>query len=193
MSWLERVASRRVLNRYEAHQVVAAAFGNSAGRCLWDYAPNGLIVRHGNARGLDWPRGFTVVDRERERVPLAGEELELAGVVSAVRTDAFTGARHRVSEREFPEWLTRQAERSGLRFVSVLALDRVRDQVVRPRDSQVLVLSGFRFVGVFTVVDSELWVTARKLGWGKGRAFGFGMLRPTGSARGVDKAGGDRL
>jgi hypothetical protein len=180
VSWLERVQLRRVLNRYEAHQVVAAAFNNGAGRYLWDFVPGGLLVRHSGNCALPWPRGVTVIDRERDRAPAAGETLSLGGVVSASRRDARTGKLHALAESEFADWVSRQCERSGLRFVALRDLERERDQVVRPRDARSLTWNAFRFSGEFTVLDSSAWLEARSAGWGKARAFGFGLIRERG-------------
>lgn len=179
MSWLERVKTKRVMNRYEAHQAVAAAFGNGIGRALWAFVPGGLLVRHSNSRALDWPRGFEVTERERERTPAAGETVQLAGVVLALRTINATAARHAIAEDEFPEWIERHCERSGLRFIAIRELQPERDRVIRPRDTRPLTWNGYRFSGEFVVIDPPAWQEARSAGWGKARAFGFGLLRDT--------------
>lgn len=175
VSWLERVTTKRTMNRYEAHQAVAAAFGNGIGRALWTFVPGGLLVRHSNPRSLDWPRGFEITDREKEATPTAGSNLHLHGAVLALRT---TGdIRRAIDEEDVPEWIERHCERSGLRFIAIRDLAPERDQVIRPRDARPLTWYGYRFSGEFIVLDPDAWIEARSSGWGKARAFGYGMIR----------------
>lgn len=179
MSWVERVTLPRWLadaDRYRLHQVVARAAEDSrAGRVLWAVVPGGLAIRTGDGR-VRWDRGVERVSVDADPVVSVGDTLVIRGLVCAARRAHSTGHVSPVPEEELPEWVERQADRSGLGDTIIRSVSGGWFSALRARDRVRLTWHAYEIEFTGVVRSAEAWVVGRLGGWGKAKGFGFGLL-----------------
>lgn len=103
----------------------------------------------------------------------------VASPCKKISTEGCKNSRRKIlrepSERQ--AWLEKKADGAGFRILYAEELDRVNVTGVHSEEKgSVMNHSGYRYTGTLQITDADSFRQALALGFGPGKAYGFGML-----------------
>lgn len=104
------------------------------------------------------------------------DDIVMRAIRNVEKGPARRAARTAAIEEEGTAWLARQGAKSGFRFdARGIHIDGYRVQKF-PRSKGAMTIGSLDFEGILTVEDPKLFLQATTRGFGRAKAFGFGLM-----------------